>query len=751
MEYTRAFRKFISSQYLYAGVRITAGTIIPALILHQVGWLDEMMAIPLGALSLAITDNPGPPKYRRNGLLTAIILYFFIVLLAGFSRPYPWLVGTEIVVIGFLFSMAGVYGSRVNSIGLIGMLVYIFSMDPRSPSGSIWQDAALFTIGGIWYALLTLTLYSLRPYKPIQQLLGENLMLIADYLKEKAAIYATGANLEKRYSELIRLQVDIQQQHEELQEMLFKMRSILRESIGKGRMLMIMYLDTIDLFERIMTTQQNYELLHKEFDDTEILQQYRQTILIMSDELAAIGLAVQDGIPYKKNDRIAHSIDQSLNAFVTLRKEKISPDNIEGFIRLRHILYSMQDVAERIELLQRYTYYDRTVVKPNNLDEKSLKHYVVQQDLDPRLFIDNLSVQSSHFRHAIRTTTALLIGYLVSLFFDIGHGSWILLTIVTIMKPAYSITRKRNWERISGTLLGAGLAFVILYLIHNNTPLFFIMVLSMIIGYSFIKKQYMIGTAGITIYVIINFHFLHPTGLNSVITDRVIDTAIGSAIAFIIAQWVLPQWEHTRLLPTLQAAIQANKQYFDVVAGVFSGKNLDIHSLTPSRKEAFVALANMSNRFQRMISEPKSKQPHLQQYHQFVSISHLLTSHIASLSYYAQRSAASVASKDFQPLIEQIDIQFQRVIDLLDNKIEQVNLEALNDEALRLRLQQLMLRRKEEMLKGLAENEVSVRRTLSELKAISDQFKLIYSIITEQVKILERIHQKEQASQRVSD
>lgn len=743
MEYTRAFRKFISSQYLYAGVRITAGTLIPAFVLYQIGWLEQLMAIPLGALSLAITDNPGPPKYRRNSLIFSTILFFFIVLLAGFSRPYPWLIGIELAILGFIFSMAGVFGSRVNTIGTIGVLVFIFCLNPRSSTSNYLYDAALFSIGGIWYALFTLALYSLRPYKPIQQLLGENLMLMSGYLKEKAEIYRKGVNYHERAQSLIKYQIDIQTQQEELQEMLFKMRSIQKESIGKGRLLMAMYLDSIDLFERVMTTQQDYSLLHKEFDDTNILETYRLTILLLSNELHAIGLAVQDGLPYKENNRISSQIEATLQEFLKLRDQSINPENIESFIRLRHILYSIQDVGERIEILQKYTYYDRTIVKPKELDQKSLEHFVVQLDFDPQIFFDNISVSSSHFRHAVRLTTALIIGYLISLFFEISNGSWILLTIVTIMKPAYGITQKRNWERISGTVTGAAIAFGILYFVKDLTPIFITMVLAMILGYSFVKKNYFVGTAGITLYVMMNFYFLHPEGFNEVVAERILDTAIGSGIAFIIASLVLPQWEHTKLLPTLQKALRSNQKYFDAVAAIFSGKETSVNTITAARKEAFVALANMSNRFQRMLSEPKSKQPNLELYHQFTSVSHLLTSHIASLSYYAQRSGTQIASIEFQPLIEHADIQFQRALNLLDNKIENTEYNLQYDDALHQRLQQLMLKRKEEMLNGLAENEASVRKALSELKAITDQFKLIHSTITEHVKILSRVQQKQ--------
>src|SRR5690606_25534209 len=119
----------------------------------------------------------------------------------------------------------------------------------------------------------------------------------------------------------------------------------------------------------------------------------------------------------------------------------------------------------------------------------------------------------------------------------------------------------------------------------------------------------------------------------------------------------------------------------------------------------------------------------------------LLTSHIASLSYYAQRSGKQVASKDFEPLVEYADIQFKRAINLLDFKFEKVEVNNHVDDALHQRLKDLMVKRKDEMLNGLLDNEESVRKALSELKAITDQFKLIHSNLAEQVKLLSKIHQ----------
>ena len=744
MDYTREFRKFISSQYLYAGVRITAGAIIPAMVLNHYDLLTSMMAIPLGALVVSTTDTPGPPQHRRNGMLVSILLNFIVVVIVGFTRHSPWLLGLEIILFGIFFSLAGIYGNRASAIGLIALLVFIFNIDSHLASSNIWRDAAWFTVGGVWYAILSLTLYTLRPFKPIQQLLGENLMEIAGYLRVKAAFYDKERDNDHLYRELMRLQIAVHLHQDELREMLFRARRVITESTSKGRILMMMFLDSMDLFERIMTTQQDYEALHKEFDDTHILQVYHRMIMQASDELQKIGLAVQEGLPYKDDNSLDQALKETSDAFFALRDKQLGPHTIEGFIKLRHILYSIEDLVDRIGVLAHYSTYDRSISKSKKIDPDLLEEQdTAGQEFNIRLLLDNLSLQSSHFRHAIRVTLAMMIGYIISLLYPLGHGYWILLTIVTILKPAYSITRQRNWQRLGGTLIGAAFSFAVLYFIKDNTILFIIMLVAMILAYSYLKLNYLVGSAGITTYVVMSFHFLNPGGLVVVLQDRIVDTGIGSLIAYLVSTFVLPLWEHEQIDPFIEQSVKANRNYFAIVAAFFTGRAPANNNYRTARKEAFVALANMSDHFQRMLSEPKNKQPGLPQYHQFVSTSHLLTSHIASLSYYAQRSAPQYASNDFLPLVKQVDEQFQYELNLLENQSTTKAEQKAGDHPMRARLQQLMEQRRQEMKAGSNSPEKSVRKTLSDLKAITDQFQLIYAITGEQGKILDKLKQEE--------
>ncbi|HVX50450.1 MAG TPA: FUSC family membrane protein [Chitinophagaceae bacterium] len=739
MDYSRAFRKFISGQYLTMGVILTASVLIPAILLYQFGVIATTTAIPIGALCVGLTDSPAPPLHRRNTLTASLVINFIMVLAAGYSRAYPALIISGIVVFGMLFSLLGVYGSRAGSIGLIALLVFIFNIDAHAGSGSILHTALLFSAGGALYTVIALLQNTLRPYKLTQQLLGECIIETAGYVATKAAFYKHGADTIQLYDDLIKHQVNIQQQQQNLREMLYKTRQAVTESTRKGRVLMMMFIDLIDLFERVATSQQDYNHLHAIFDETGILTGYGKAIDTLAEELHEIGLAVQAGTPSKQLHDIDGLMVHLSDEFAALRSQTLTPATIETLIPLRQILYSIQDIAERIKRLHVYTTYDRRLSKQYKRST-DLDKFINHQEFDPRILAENFSLHSNTFRHAIRVTVALLLGYVISLFFTVGHGYWILLTIITIIKPAYSITRQRNIHRLVGTLAGGAIGFLVIYLAPGTAITFVIMVVAMVIAYSFLRLNYLVGVAGITVYVLLSLSFLSPKSLNIALQDRLVDTVIGSVIASLIAAFVLPKWEHEQITGYMKDIIKANKAYFTVIAADFLSGTLHNTEFKLARKEAFVRLANLGDNFQRMISEPKSRQPKLALYHQFVVTSYTLTSNIASLSYYAQRTGHQYVSADFKPLMEEVTANFDEALAVIENQQPAPAVALEKDLPINHRIQQLLELRKKELACSHEENAASVRKTLSDLKTITDQFYMISDITAEQGKILGKIY-----------
>ena len=744
-ESTRKLHKYLSSQNLYTSVRLTAAALIPAFVLYHLGLLQIAIALPLGAMFTGLMDSPGPIHHRRNCLMVSIGFNFFIILIAGALHNYTPLVVTAIVFFGMFLSLISVYGTRAGSIGLNALIVFIFNIDGHMlANGTALHEALLFAAGGAWYMVLSLLLYVIRPYKLMEQVMGECLIQIADYLRVKGSFYGSSPQYNVLSDELIQYQITIRQTQDDLREMLFKTRSVVQESTVKGRVLMSMFLDSIDLMERIMTSQFDYEELHQKFGDTEILGVIEKQVFALSGELHDVGLALQSGFQAKTTRNLDILQQETMNAFLELRNKKLNEKTVEDFIILRQILYSLQDVTERIKRLRVSSCFDVKISKVEKPDI-DIEQFISHNEIDPRLLLTNISINSSAFRHAIRLTVALLVGYSVSFFFpvvhnySIGHSYWILLTIAVIIKPAYSITRKRNIHRLLGTITGAILGFGILYFIHDTTALFILMTGTMVISYSFLKVNYFVSSAGITLYVLISFSFLSSSGFQHALNDRVLDTLIGSAIAWLAALFLLPDWEHQRIDEDIAKALTANRQYFDTVAQSFLGQPADATTFKLHRKDAFVALANLSDTFQRMLSEPKNNSEKLSHYHQFVSTNHLLSSYIASLSYYAQRAAGKYVSPDFQPLITQIDQHFEIAEDVLQHhqttKASQVKPVMANGP----RIQELLQQRRREIEAGKSEMETPVRRTLSDLKTINDQFEMISTATVDEVRILEKI------------
>ena len=84
-----------------------------------------------------------------------------------------------------------------------------------------------------------------------------------------------------------------------------------------------------------------------------------------------------------------------------------------------------------------------------------------------------------------------------------------------------------------------------------------------------------------------------------------IDTVIGCAIAFIISLIVFPVWEYEQTKELISKLINANKKYFNAAASLLMSNSMQEDVYKPARKEAFVALANLSDNFQRILIRKK--------------------------------------------------------------------------------------------------------------------------------------------------
>ncbi|EHQ30754.1 FUSC family membrane protein [Mucilaginibacter paludis] len=622
---TREIKSFFYSQYFSDGLRITFGVLLPSILMAQFNQLETGLTLSLGALCVSGADNPGPVIHKRNGMLICGLLMFIVAIATGFARLNVVSMGIEIVALAFFFSMFTVYGNRAASIGTACLLIMILMMEKALLPSEVLGYSATIWVGSIWYTLLSITFFSIRPYRAAQQAIGENMLDVSKFLRIKADFYKPDTDIEENYHKVVSQQIHVSHNQDAVRELLFKSRLVVKESTNASRILVLTFVDLVDLFEQIMATHYDYATIREKFGKTGILDDIAYVLSFIADELDNLGFAIQ------ANSRYKHTVD--VNPKLEKLKEKIDQLGTESIgvsnLVLKKILINLRNLNQSIVNISDYN-NSKSAALLENRAEVEYSKFVSHQEYDLQVYIDNLAFSSSIFKHSLRVALVCLIGFLAAKTLTHGHHSyWILLTIIVILKPGFSLTKQRNYQRLIGTIGGGVIGILILTFIPDTTAQFVFLMIFMIAAYSFQRLNYIVSVIFMTPYVLILFKFL---GVGHVVEERVIDTLIGSVIAFIASYIIFPTWEFELIKSTLNDVLKANISYLMKVAESLSGKNVNTTEYKLARKDVYVYSANLSAAFERMTSEPKRKQQHIKEVHKFVVLNHILASYIANIA-----------------------------------------------------------------------------------------------------------------------
>src|SRR5699024_8345304 len=229
---------------------------------------------------------------------------------------------------------------------------------------------------------------------------------------------------------------------------------------------------------------------------------------------------------------------------------------------------------------------NRKLLPLKNEDVQSL---LTKQSYALKLIFENFNFRNSIFRHSLRLAVSAMLGYGIGWFFELEKPYWILLTIIVIMRPTYGLTKTRFKNRVIGTLIGGAAAVGLVLLIHNKTFYAILAILTLIIAYSMIRRNYKAAAAFVTINVVFTYALLQ-TEVFSVIQFRVRETLIGAVLA-IAGNTLWPSWEIRSLEKTLVETLEANRIYLKNIAEFYTVKNEISPTYKLSRKKAFLALS----------------------------------------------------------------------------------------------------------------------------------------------------------------
>ncbi|MBB1149363.1 FUSC family protein [Myroides sp. NP-2] len=738
-------RKYTDNTHLADSLKITLSGVIPFLLFMPSQQFDWAFAMAVGALLTAPVDIPSNLKDKINGILVGALLVPFVTLLLSLTQNH-WFFYPVFIFIIFSLSMISVYGHRANMLSFSGLLAASLGLAHSYQGIDLWLHGLFLLLGGLLYLVVSLSFYFIRPRRYGVLQTSECMDLTAEYLQYRAQLWNKEADADKIVEEQLNIQIKLNEVHENLREFLVLNKANTGNS-SNNRRLLVAFSTLVEILEIAVSTSFDHKKLHELLeDDPTIIRDYQQLAEDFATTIKEISDSLNMGLNYKPKydfDRKLSALQTKLNDFIAT---STSPNKVEAVLLFSNVLHYAQSQIDKIHILERIL--TEKVFSDNVEDRfKELEKFLTPVHYRWGTLIENLTFNSTIFRHATRLTLTILVGLIISNIFNPLNGYWILLTIVVIMRPGYGLTKTRSFERVIGTVLGGLIAFGLLFLIQDNhTIIAYLTILTMILGYWFSHTDYKVGVTFITMYVVLIYAILTPNFMDLLIY-RVIDTVIGALLALSANYLLWPSWEFLNVNVHLSKSIKANQDYVKEIKEIYNQKNDPTLAYKLARKYAFIEIGNLMASFQRMIQEPKSKQRLRSEIYELAVLNHTFLSTAASIGVYVQSRHTTKASESFNMVMNYIDKNLQLTNNLLNNTPSEEDLITAEDiESFRVSMSYLQNIREYELKKSFSD-DAQIKNLMEESTMVIQQLTWLAHLSEKILKISKVIRDKREEMQ----
>ena len=148
------------------------------------------------------------------------------------------------------------------------------------------------------------------------------------------------------------------------------------------------------------------------------------------------------------------------------------------------------------------------------------------------LLAENLTLSSLSLRHALRWGVALGVAVAIYRLVDLqGHGYWVPLTVLFVLKPSTDDTWERVAMRTAGTIAGLVLATALAEALGASPlPVAIALAIAAMFAYALLALEYALFTAAITVFVVLLTDSLGE-GAFEAADQRAVATVLGIAVA----------------------------------------------------------------------------------------------------------------------------------------------------------------------------------------------------------------------------
>ncbi|WP_339434472.1 YccS family putative transporter [Pseudomonas orientalis] len=591
---------------------------------------DEMtLLIPLflGIIASALAETDDSWQGRLNALAVTLVCFSIAALSVELLFPYPWIFAASLALATFGLTMLGALGERYGAIASATLILSVYTMigvDQRGGAVSdFWHEPLLLVAGAAWYGVLSVLWQALFSNQPVQQSLARLFRELGRYLKLKSALFEPIRQLDVEARRL-----ELAQQNGRVVAALNAAKEIILHRVGNGRpgskvsRYLKLYFLAQDIHERASSSHYPYNALADAFFHSDVLFRCQRLLRQQGKACQALAESIQLRQPFIYDDSFAEALGD-LNASLEHLRIQSNP-------AWRGLLRSLRALAANLSTL------DRLLGDASNPDALADATDSNLLDRAPRNLKEmwtrlrtQLTPTSLLFRHALRLSLALTVGYATLHAIHASQGYWIILTTLFVCQPNYGATRRKLGQRIIGTAIGLTVAWALFDLFPNPVVQSMFAIAAGLVFFINRTTRYTLATAAITLMVL--FCFNQVGDGYGLFLPRLFDTLLGSLIAGLAVFLFLPDWQGRRLNKVLANTLTCNSIYLRQIMQQYAAGKSDDLAYRLARRNAHNADAALSTTLANMLMEPGHFRKEADVGFRFLVLSHTLLSYLSGL------------------------------------------------------------------------------------------------------------------------
>lgn len=613
-------------------VRMIIAFAATAFVPYLLGQQLATIPLTLGVVAAAISDIDDRFSVRILNLVYTYIGFFITAASVQFLFPYPPLFAIGLIVSCIGWILLGSLGRRYATISYGCLVISVYAMLGVHLFEHWYTQPLLLVAGAAWYGLISTISFLLFPVRQVQDKLSQCYTALGDFLFAKAGLFDVDMTPQSYQQSIIELSLENGKLIAIFNDMKTALLTRLKGDRGQRdtRRSLHYYFAAQDIHERADSAHIDYQKLSRIFKHSDILFRFQRVLSLQGKACKDLSESILKRTPYQHDRRFKHVFENLRVSLEKLQQEQqydqVWTTALFALYRnLKAIDAQLRNVETERHLLEKAKQLD------NQLKDDDLKGWA---DIVIRIR-QHLTPESVLFRHAVRLSIVLLIGYIFVQLTQIEYGYWILLTALFVSQPNFNATRRRLRLRIVGTLIGIIIGYAVLYFVPSLEGQLLLMVISGVLFFELRSKQYAQATAFITILALINFN-LDGLGFDAAL-PRMLNTLIGCALAWFGVSFIWPDWKFRRLPRSIRQALTAQCDYLKQVAEQYhQGYNNGL-AYRVVRRRAHNTDAEMASLISTLATEPDFDPIQKSHAFEFLCLSHTFLSYIAALGAHREQ------------------------------------------------------------------------------------------------------------------